>query len=64
MGRSGDILCGLGATLLLIVGVVHIQQYADFIKDVPTISELFLLNGLGAGVLCVLLGTRPRNLVA
>jgi len=64
MRKPGDILRGLGATLLLIVGVVHIQQYADFIKDVPTISELFLLNGVGAGVLCVLLATRQRALAA
>ncbi|GAC1435168.1 MAG: hypothetical protein NVSMB51_04020 [Solirubrobacteraceae bacterium] len=53
-----------GALLLLVVGVVHVQQYASFIKDVPTIGPLFALNGIGAGVLCVMLGTRTRLLAA
>ena len=52
------------AVLLLVVGIVHIQQYASFIKDVPTIGPLFALNGFGAGALCVMLATRGRLLAA
>ncbi|MGI8945276.1 MAG: hypothetical protein ACR2GL_03435 [Thermoleophilaceae bacterium] len=60
MGGTGDRLKLVGALATLVVGAVHLQQYADFIKDVPTIGVLFLLNGLGAGVACALLGTRLR----
>jgi len=49
----------LGAIATLVVGAVHVQQYADFISDVPTIGVLFLLNGLAAGVVAILLAT-PR----
>ncbi len=60
MRDQGDLLRVVGALATLLVGAVHLQQYADFIKDVPTIGELFLLNGLGAGVVCVMLATRLR----
>ena len=53
-----------GAALTLVVGVVHIQQYLDLIGDVPTIAELFVLNGIGAGIVVVLLMTRLRLLGA
>lgn len=45
----------LGALLIIGVGVVHLEQYVDFIKDVPTIGTLFLLNGAAAGTVCLLL---------
>lgn len=61
---TGDLLRYLGAALTLIVGAVHLQQYLDFIGDVPTIGELFVLNAIGAGVVCVLLTTRLRLLGA
>lgn len=54
----------LGALTTLVVGVMHVHQYADFISDVPTIAELFLLNGVGAGVVVVLLATRVAPLGA
>jgi hypothetical protein len=54
----------LGAVATLVVGVVHLQQYADFIADVPTIGALFLLNGLGAAVLTMLLATRRAPIAA
>ena len=58
MSRSrSDLLRYLGALATIVVGVVHLQQYADFISDVPTIGVLFLLNGAGAGVVTVLLAT-------
>lgn len=63
-GRSGatDPLIYAGALLILVVGAVHVQQYLDFIGDVPTIRELFVLNGLGAGAVTILLMTRLRLL--
>ncbi len=42
----------------IVVGAVHLQQYADFIADVPTIGVLFSLNGLVAGLAAILLATR------
>ena len=54
----------LGALATLVVGVVHLQQYADFIADVPTIGVLFALNGVGAGVVAILLATRRASLGA
>jgi hypothetical protein len=59
-----DTLRHLGAFATLVVGAVHLQQYADFIADVPTIGVLFLLNGLGAGVLAIALATRRAPLGA
>lgn len=58
-GRS---LRFVGGVLVLVVGAVHLQQYADFIKDIPTIGELFLLNAAGAGVLAILLATPLHRL--
>lgn len=49
----------LGALMIVIVGAVHLQQYADFIKDVPTIGTLFVLNGAGAGAIVLMLAI-PR----
>lgn len=46
----------VGALLIIGVGVVHLEQYYDFmIKDVPTVGTLFLLNSFGAGAICVML---------
>jgi multisubunit Na+/H+ antiporter MnhB subunit len=59
-----DTLRHLGAIAVLVVGAVHLQQYADFIADVPTIGVLFLLNGLGAGVVAIMLATRRAPLGA
>jgi hypothetical protein len=61
---SADVLRYLGAVATLVVGSVHLQQYADFISDVPTIGVLFLLNGAGAGVVAILLTTRYAPLAA
>ena len=59
-----DALRCLGALATIVVGAVHVQQYADFISDVPTIGVLFVLNGLGAGVVVILLATRLAPLGA
>ncbi len=61
---TSDALRYLGALATIVVGAVHLQQYADFIADVPTIGVLFLLNGLGAGVVAILLATRRATLGA
>jgi hypothetical protein len=45
----------LGALLILGVGIVPLEQYVDFIKDVPTIGTLFLLNSFAAGAICLIL---------
>ena len=59
-----DALRYLGALATIVVGAVHLQQYADFIHDVPTIGVLFLLNGAGAGAVAILLATRHARLGA
>jgi hypothetical protein len=59
-----DVLRQLGALATIVVGVVHLQQYADLIHDVPTIGVLFLLDGAGAGVVAILLATRRAPLGA
>lgn len=56
---STDAVRYLGALMIAIVGAVHLQQYADFIKDVPTIGTLFVLNGAGAGAIVLMLAI-PR----
>jgi len=63
-GRAKDVLRYLGALATIVVGVVHLQQYADFIHDVPTIGVLFLLNAAGAGSVTILLATRRATLGA
>ena len=35
MRARADIIRALGAVLILVVGAVHVEQYLDFIKDVP-----------------------------
>lgn len=59
-----DSLRYLGAALTLVVGLVHLQQYLDFISEVPTIGVLFLLNAAGAGAIVALLATPLRALAA
>jgi hypothetical protein len=46
----------LGAFALMGIGAVHLQQYyaADY-SGVPTIGPLFLLNGIGSGILGITL---------
>jgi hypothetical protein len=61
---SADALRYLGAIATIVVGAVHLQQYADFMADVPTIGALFLLNGLAAGLAAILLATRHATLGA
>lgn len=54
----------IGAALTLVVGAIHLQQYVDFMSDVPTIGVLFLLNSAAAGAVAIVLATRLRTLGA
>lgn len=62
--QSVHVLRYLGALATIVVGGVHLQQYAGFISEVPTIGVLFLLNGIGAGAAAILLATRGGTLGA
>lgn len=46
---SSDRLWILGAFTTLLVGAVHVQQFMGEVGDAPTVAQLFLLNGIGAG---------------
>jgi hypothetical protein len=53
----------LGAVSILLVGVVHAQQYyGAFFSVVPTIGTLFLLSFVGAGVVGAVLLAPVRRL--
>jgi hypothetical protein len=59
----GEIARYLGAVSILLVGVVHAQQYYDaYFSVVPTIGTLFLLSFIGAGVVGVVLLAPVRRL--
>lgn len=64
MRNRSDLLLMAGGLATFGVGAIHMQQYADFIKDVPTIGTLFLLNSFAAGLICLMLATRLRTLAA
>jgi hypothetical protein len=60
---TGEIARYLGAVSVLLVGVVHAQQYYDaYFSVVPTIGTLFLLSFVGAGVVGVVLIAPARRL--
>jgi hypothetical protein len=60
---SGEIARYLGAVSILLVGVVHAQQYYDaYFSVVPTIGTLFLLSFVGSGVVGVALIVPVRRL--
>jgi hypothetical protein len=53
----------LGAVSILLVGVVHAQQYYDaYFSVVPTIGTLFLLSFIGSGVVGIALIAPVRRL--
>ncbi len=60
-GRA-DVLRYVAAALVLVVGLVHLQQYVDFISEVETIGWTFLLNAAGGAGLFVALLWRERPL--
>jgi hypothetical protein len=52
----------LASTLVAIIAGVHFQQYVDFISQVPTIGDLFLLNAAGGAGLALALLSADRRL--
>ncbi len=52
------------AVLVAIIAGVHLQQYIDFISQIPTVGVLFLLNAAGGAGLCVALLSREASLRA
>ncbi len=60
---TGEIARYFGAVSILLVGVVHAQQYYDaYFSVVPTIGTLFLLSFIGSGVVGVALIAPVRRL--
>jgi hypothetical protein len=60
---AAEIARYLGAVSILLVGVVHAQQYYDaYFSVVPTIGTLFLLSFVGSGALGVVLIAPVRRL--
>ena len=60
---AGEIARYLGAVSILLVGVIHAQQYYDaYFSVVPTIGTLFLLSFIGSGVVGVVLIAPARRL--
>jgi len=59
-----DTLRLVGALFTLIVGVIHLEQWLDFINKVPTIGELFILNALGAGSIAIAMAIPRLRLLA
>ncbi len=45
----------IAAALVAVIAGVHLQQYIDFISQVPTIGVLFLLNAAGGAAIAVAL---------
>ena len=45
----------IAAALVAVIAGVHLQQYVDFISQVPTIGVLFLLNAAGGAAIAVAL---------
>ena len=60
---AGELARYLGAISILLVGIVHAQQYYDaYFSVVPTIGTLFLLSFIGSGVVGVVLIAPVRRI--
>ena len=64
--RSGRDLVGLGlrvvgAGLLAAMAGIHVYLYLNGYRGVPTIGLLFLLNGIGGGILTIAVIGAPRR---
>jgi hypothetical protein len=66
VGRSasfGEVARYLGAISLVVVGVIHAQQYYyDYFSVVPTIGTLFVLSFVGSGLVAAVLIAPVRRL--
>ncbi|MGI9185700.1 MAG: hypothetical protein ACR2GZ_12210 [Solirubrobacteraceae bacterium] len=52
----------VAAVLVAVIAAVHLQQYIDFISEIPTIGVLFVLNAAGGAGLAVALVSSDRTL--
>lgn len=52
----------LAAALVTVIAGVHLQQYVDFMSQVPTVGVLFLLNAAGGAGLTLALLSPERQL--
>jgi hypothetical protein len=60
---TAEIARYLGAVSIVLVGVVHAQQYYDaYFSVVPTIGTLFLLSVIGSGIVGAVLVAPVRRL--
>ena len=60
---AGGVARFLGAVSIVVVGVIHAQQYYDaYFSVVPTIGTLFLLSFIGSGVVGATLIAPVRRL--
>ena len=59
---SRSTLSVVAAVLVSVIAAVHLQQYIDFMSEVPTIGVLFLLNAAGGAGLAVALVSGDRLL--
>jgi hypothetical protein len=59
----GEVARYLGALSLVVVGVIHAQQYYyDYFSVVPTIGTLFVLSFVGSGLVAAVLIAPVRRL--
>jgi hypothetical protein len=64
--RSTPVSGLLAATTVAVIAAVHLQQYVEFMSEVPKVGVLFLLNAAGgAGLVLALLSCeRPLRILA
>jgi hypothetical protein len=62
MQRTIRFLRAIGALSLFVIAADHLYEYyADHYSAIPTIGPLFLLNGIGATAVGLILVTFPRR---
>jgi len=62
-GRTAVVWAGriIGAGLLAAMAGIHIYLWGDGYRDIPTIGLLFLLNGIGGGILALAVLCTPNR---
>lgn len=60
--RTRPVVLRAGAVIVAVIAGVHLQQYIDFMSEVPSVGVLFLLNAAGGAGLAVALLSRDRQL--
>jgi hypothetical protein len=54
----------VGAGLLAAMAAIHLYLWADGYRSVPTIGLLFMLNGIGGGILTLAVLAAPKRFLA